>query len=61
MIKIVGVEFIPRLGNGRPENGTAIALILGIISDESALCEAGIKFVMAKRQSHAREAFLSNG
>jgi hypothetical protein len=22
MIKIVGIEFIPRLGNGRPENGT---------------------------------------
>ena len=23
MIKIVGIEFIPRLGNGRPKNGTA--------------------------------------
>jgi hypothetical protein len=24
MIKIVGTEFIPSLGNGRPENGTGI-------------------------------------
>jgi hypothetical protein len=22
MIKLVGIEIIPRLGNGRPENGT---------------------------------------
>jgi hypothetical protein len=32
MIKIVGVEFIPRSGNGRPENGTGMLLPKAVVA-----------------------------
>jgi hypothetical protein len=52
MIKIVGIEFIPRLGNGRPENGTGTFVEALIVCGGRPIASGAISVLTRHSPSH---------